>query len=291
MLPDSITDKERASLLVPTDIGDLVPLRTGVCYYKGPVAGVDDGKIITHHLVTEKLAKKIGIHYLGVDEALNDVDLGGNPITLIRNTLRQYDPKQFFTEFIANASDAGAKRFSILVDDHEGPTEHLLSEELAVFQKASLVIYNDGIFSQKDFKGILQTGIGGKRGRTGVIGHFGLGALSMFHFTEVICGLTNLPKTNISSLVGYDCFRRSSPFHESVKPKLIILRETLHSSSFAKREKVTATVREIFSIVLIAILGYIQIILSHWLGCLGLIFPPLNHTKGLASFLQPRSLC
>ncbi|KAF8318358.1 hypothetical protein F5887DRAFT_928554, partial [Amanita rubescens] len=185
MLPDSITDKERGSLLVPTDTGDLVSLRTGVCYYKGPVTGVDDGKIIAHHLITEKLAKKIGIQYLGVDEALNDIDLGGNPITLIRNTLRQYDPKQFFTEFIANASDAGAKRFSILVDDHEGPTEHLLSEELAVFQKASLVIYNDGIFSKKDFRGILQTGIGGKRGRTGVIGHFGLGALSMFHFTEL----------------------------------------------------------------------------------------------------------
>ncbi|KAF8330989.1 hypothetical protein F5887DRAFT_1287046 [Amanita rubescens] len=185
MLPDSITDKERASLLVPTDTGDLVPLCTGVCFYKGSVTGVDDGKIIAHHLITEKLAKKIGIQYLGVDEALNDIDLGGSPITLIRNTLRQYDPKQFFTEFIANASDAGAKRFSVLVDDHEGPTERLLSEELAVFQKASLVIYNDGIFSKKDFRGILQTGIGGKGGRTGVIGHFGLGALSMFHFTEL----------------------------------------------------------------------------------------------------------
>jgi len=289
MLPGSITDKERASLLVPTDTGDLVSLRTGVCYYKGLVTGVDDGMIIAHHLITEKLAKKIGIQYLGVDEALNDIDLGGNPITLIRNTLRQYDPKQFFTEFIANASDAGAKRFSILVDDHEGPTEHLLSEELAVFQKASLVIYNDGIFSKKDFTGILQPGIGGKRGRTGVIGHFGLGALSMFHFTEVRRGLANLPKTNTSSLAGYDCFGRSGPFHESIKAKLIVLRETLRSSSFAKHEKVTA-VRAIFSTVLIAISGYIQIISSLCLDCLGLIFP-LSHTQGLASFLQCRSLC
>ncbi|KAF8318356.1 hypothetical protein F5887DRAFT_928551 [Amanita rubescens] len=71
-------------------------------------------------------------------------------ITLIGNTLRQYYRKQFFTEFIANAPDADAKRFSILVHDHEGPMEHLLSEELAVFRKASRVIYNDGIFSQKD---------------------------------------------------------------------------------------------------------------------------------------------
>ena len=117
-------------------------------------------------------------------------------ITLIRNTLRQYYPKQFFTEFIANASDAGATRFSILIDHHEASTECLLSKDLAKFQNASLVVHNDGTFSQSDFRGMLETGVGGKRGRTGVIGHFGLGALSMFHFTEVRSSMANLPKTN-----------------------------------------------------------------------------------------------
>ena len=58
-----------------------------------------------------------------------------------------------------------------------------------VFQGTSLVVHNDGIFSRQDFMGILQTSIGGKRGRTGVIG---LGALSMFHFTEVRCRIVNL---------------------------------------------------------------------------------------------------
>ena len=185
ILPDSITTQEQASLLVPIDTGDLVPFRSGVCYYKGGI-DIDDGKTtIAHHLISEKLADKIGLKHLGVDEAENDIDLGGEPITIIRNTLKQYDPKQFFTEFIANASDAGAKQFNIVVDDHEGPTEHLYSGGLAAFQGASLIVHNDGIFSRQDFTGIRQTGTGGKRGRTGVIGHFGLGALSMFHFTEV----------------------------------------------------------------------------------------------------------
>ena len=197
ILPDSITDQERASLLVPIDTGDLVPLHSGVFYYRGGI-NINDGKtIVAHHLITEKLAEKIGMKHLGLDEAESDIDLGGKPITIIRNTLRQYDPKQFFTEFIANASDAGAKRFNILLDNHEGPRERLLSEGLAVFQSASLVVHNDGIFSRDDFIGILQTGIGGKAGKPNVIGRFGLGALSMFHFTEVRSGVlvTDFPDT------------------------------------------------------------------------------------------------
>lgn len=241
MLPDSITDQERASLLVPIDTGDLVPLNAGVCYYKGGV-DISDGKtFVGHPLISEKLAGKIGMKHLGLDEAENDIDLGGKPITITRNTLKQYNPEQFFTEFIANASDAGAKRFTILVDDHEGPTERLLSEGVAVFQNASLVVHNDGIFSQNDFRGILQTGIGGKRG---IIGHFGLGALSMFHFTEVRSGIAHLPNTKILiffHLVGHDCFRRLRPFHEPIEAKLIVLRATFTSASFANREKVTTS--------------------------------------------------
>ena len=182
ILPNSITPQEQASLLVPIDSGDLVPLHSGVCYYKGRIDGGETA--IAHHLISEQLAYKIGLRPLGIDEAENDIDLGGKPITIIRNTLKQYDPKQFFTEFIANASDAGAKHFNIVLDNHKGKTERLLSEGLKVFQGASLVVHNDGIFTPEDFTGIRQTGIGGKRKRTGVIGHFGLGALSMFHFTE-----------------------------------------------------------------------------------------------------------
>jgi hypothetical protein len=235
MLPNSITDRERASLLVPTDTGDLVPLHNGVCYYNGSI-NANDEKVIAHHLINERLAEKIGMQHLGVDEAENDVDLGVKPTTVIRNTLRQYDPKQFFTEFIANASDASAKRFSILVDDYAGSTERLISKGLAVFQGASLVVHNDGIFSRKDFTGILQTGIGGKSGRTGVIGHFGLGALSMFHFTEVRSDMIDFPNTYIY-IAGYDCFGGLRPFHEPLKKKLVVLRQAL-ASSFTKHEKV-----------------------------------------------------
>ena len=241
-----MTDEERASLLIPIDSGDLVPLPTGVCYQGGGI-NFDGGRMNTaHHLISEKLAEKIGIKPTLLDDAEGSIDLGGKPITIICNTLRQYEPTQFFTEFIANASDAGAKRFSILIDDQEGPGEHLLSKGLAVFQTASLVVHNDGIFSPKDFRGILQTGIGGKRGRTSVIGHFGLGALSMFHFTEVRSSVADIPKANTPYPVCHDCFRGSRPFHEPFRAQLIILWETFASSTLTKCEKVRAVKRSSF---------------------------------------------
>ncbi|KAM6499265.1 hypothetical protein JOM56_004773 [Amanita muscaria] len=187
MLPGSMKEEEFASLLVPDELGNLVPLSSGIRYYSGSGdVGANNDIIIAHHLVTERLAEKLRVNRLGL-EAEDDIDLGGKPITTIRNTLKQYAPEQFFTEFIANASDAKATQFSLLIDDHEGPTDpkNLFSAGMAAFQSASLVVYNDGVFDTNDFKGIRDTGIGGKSGRSDVIGYFGLGALSMFHFTEL----------------------------------------------------------------------------------------------------------
>ena len=186
MLPDIITDGERASILIPGVGGNLVPFSAGICYYNG--GGDSDiknrGEAIAHPLVTENLAQKLGLNPLGL-EAEDNFELGEKPITTIRNTLKRYDPKQFFTEFIANATDAKATQFKLLIDDYEGPRNNLLSERMKDFQGASLVVYNNGVFTQDDFRGIRETGIGAKRGKPGMIGHFGLGALSMFHFTEV----------------------------------------------------------------------------------------------------------
>ncbi|KAF8638386.1 hypothetical protein AX17_002247 [Amanita inopinata Kibby_2008] len=186
LLPESITDEEYGQILVPTEAGTLVPLKNGVYYYGGDLSGANrDEASIAHHLIDEEMADRLRIDRLGIDLKDDCIDLGEKPITTIRNTLRQYNPRQFFTEFIANASDAKAQQFSILIDEHKGPTAKLFSKGMKAFQGASLVIYNDGVFTAKDFKGIRETGIGGKRGKRGTIGHFGLGALSMFHFTEL----------------------------------------------------------------------------------------------------------
>jgi hypothetical protein len=191
MLPAIISEEERAQILVPDRTDQLRPLNT-VCYNDiGTKAAhiTEDNIYITHPLLHEDLARQLSLNYLGLKFALvgrQSRDMGEDPKTTIRNRLTEYTEQQFFTEFIANASDAGATRFGILIDEYQESGKDLLSSNMQKFQACpSLVIYNDALFSDKDFDGICNIGIGGKAGRTDSIGQFGSGALTMFHFTEV----------------------------------------------------------------------------------------------------------
>jgi sacsin len=113
-------------------------------------------------------------------------DMGEQPTTTIRNRLREYTEQQLLTEFVVNAVDAGATEFGVLVDELQNTGKETLSHEMDKFQACqSLVIHNNALFTDKDFDGICNTGIGGKQSRTDSIGQFGSGALTMFHFSEV----------------------------------------------------------------------------------------------------------
>jgi hypothetical protein len=104
----------------------------------------------------------------------------------IANVLRKYTQEQAFLELFANAVDAGATRFSVLLDHAEAPASRLILDTLHTFQKQpSLIFWNDAQFQDKDFVGIRKVGRGSKQGSSEKIGRFGLGALSMYHFTEV----------------------------------------------------------------------------------------------------------
>ncbi|PFH47866.1 hypothetical protein AMATHDRAFT_6333 [Amanita thiersii Skay4041] len=188
LLPDDMTDEQHSKILIPTQDGQLVSLTSGIYYYPNSAQDSPDepGVVIAHHLLTEAIAERLKLPRLGTDAIIDDgVDMGEKPVTTVRNALRQYEPEQFFTEFIANASDAKATRYELLIDEYEGHKTKLFSQSMEAFQGPSVVVFNDGVFTADDFKGIRQTGIGSKRDKSGTIGHFGLGALSMFHFTEL----------------------------------------------------------------------------------------------------------
>lgn len=108
--------------------------------------------------------------------------------TVICDTLGRYPIESTFTEFLANADDAGATELSWTIDRCPvGPhkSESLLAPELEAFQGAALIAYNDGTFSDKDFSGFKEIGQGGKGDDATTTGMFGRGALSMYHFTDV----------------------------------------------------------------------------------------------------------
>ena len=194
ILPSRMSDSEHATLLIP-DVDCI--LRPHSEIYFNDIAEraaliPAENHFIAHDLVDDTLARKLNLARLGlrfVDLNIPGVDMGEKPLTTVRNTLRQYTEQQFLTEFVANACDANATKLTFLVNEvcsNSSENTRLLSQEF--FNCPSLVVYNNAKFSDQDFIGICQTSIGGKEGKSDTIGQFGLGALTMFHITEVrIC--------------------------------------------------------------------------------------------------------
>jgi hypothetical protein len=148
-----------------------------------------------HPDITERMAKVFGLSFfsgfqlkkLNIDE---DDDMVEDLTDRIRGVLRDYHSEQAFTEFLANAEDAGARRFAMALDTCRSfGTKRLLTKSMGAYQNEALIIFNDAVFQEGDFKGIRRVGLGGKRGKENTIGRFGLGSLSMFHFSEVIYGV------------------------------------------------------------------------------------------------------
>ncbi|KAL8717029.1 MAG: hypothetical protein Q9225_005692 [Loekoesia sp. 1 TL-2023] len=108
--------------------------------------------------------------------------------TTISDTLGRYPIDSTFGEFLANANDCGATQISWILDDcAKGGygSSTLLDEELKGLQGPALFVFNNGVFSDKDFEGFKDIGHGGKTDDVTSTGMFGRGAMTMYHFTDV----------------------------------------------------------------------------------------------------------
>jgi sacsin len=193
LLPPDISAEHRKEIMVPDEKYNLLPLDS-VCYNDIGVRAsliLSNDVHIAHHAIREDLAARLHIVRLGIKFGALKLgglrrDMGEKPTTTIRNKLRDYTEHQFLTEFVANADDAQATEFGIFIDEYQNVGEGTLSRRMNKFQTCpSLIIHNNATFTAKDFDGICNTSIGGKRERTDSIGQFGSGALTMFHFSEV----------------------------------------------------------------------------------------------------------
>lgn len=101
---------------------------------------------------------------------------------LIKKTLGRYA----LNEFVANAVDAKASTFSVLLDERTFESSKVVAPGIAELQRRpALLLYNNAKFNDTDFRGLRKVGQGGKRSNPDSIGRYGLGALSLFHFTDV----------------------------------------------------------------------------------------------------------
>lgn len=126
--------------------------------------------------------------HLSEDDEFGDYCQEEQITTRIANTLKEYSLSTSFNEFIANAEDCGsATQVSWYLDanDAQFPTDNLFNEKLGLWQTPALYIYNDGVFSESDFKAFINTGGGSKAADPSKIGKYGLGSLTMYHFTDI----------------------------------------------------------------------------------------------------------
>lgn len=193
LLPEIISATTRSQALVPDSNCQLLPASSvfyndigeQICFIDLGTGDIN----VAHERLSEHTARLLELQWLGhqfTDLQTPGDDMGEQLTTTIQKSLREYTARQLLIECLANAADAGASDFGVLIDQYQALDQRILSPEMASFQRCpSLIIYNDGVFTEADFRGIIKTGIGSKERRGDSIGQFGLGALTMFHITEV----------------------------------------------------------------------------------------------------------
>ncbi|TGO91792.1 hypothetical protein BPOR_0018g00080 [Botrytis porri] len=104
--------------------------------------------------------------------------------TSISTTLDRYPIESTFKEYLANADDSKALAVHWMLDPRHHPTENLLTPEMKGLQGPALLVHNDAVFQDSDFKGFKNVGVGSKREDRSTIGMFGRGSQTMYHFTD-----------------------------------------------------------------------------------------------------------
>eukprot|EP01083_Nonionella_stella_P260996 889260_1 len=89
-------------------------------------------------------------------------------------------------ELVQNADDAGASTIRFVYDTRQHPTDTLAETAFAEFQSPSILVYNNAMFSESDFKSIQSIGSSlSKKDSVNKTGRFGLGFNAVYHLTEV----------------------------------------------------------------------------------------------------------
>lgn len=103
----------------------------------------------------------------------------------INNTLKLYEKDvSIFKELLQNADDAKAKSFKFILDETQYPTDSLFDKRLAELQSTSIMVYNSGIFTERDWESLMNFADSNKQKDITSTGTFGLGFSSNYHITD-----------------------------------------------------------------------------------------------------------
>ncbi|KAI9002776.1 hypothetical protein BC832DRAFT_107492 [Gaertneriomyces semiglobifer] len=90
-------------------------------------------------------------------------------------------------ELIQNAEDAGATEVFFVLDVRSQPREKLISPGLRKFAGPALLAGNNAVFNEDDYKSLSNIGDSVKKEDITKTGKFGVGFLSVYHWTDSPC--------------------------------------------------------------------------------------------------------
>ena len=110
----------------------------------------------------------------------------------IKNILNSYPcDVSILKELVQNADDAKATEVQFIYDKRMLARERVLQDNANEVQGPALCVYNNKFFSEDDFKGICELGIGSKRNDPSKTGQYGIGFNAVYHLTDCPSFLSN----------------------------------------------------------------------------------------------------
>lgn len=94
-------------------------------------------------------------------------------------------------ELVQNADDAKATEIVFIYDKRTLPSERVLQDNAKEIQGPALCVYNNRPFSEDDFNGICNLGIGSKQSDPSKTGQYGIGFNAVYHLTDCPSFLSN----------------------------------------------------------------------------------------------------
>ena len=153
----------------------------------------EDSYTFVHHRIHSGMARNLGVtplsEYLDISEDAFEDAGQHEPLAMrIKNILKDYkDGLTIVKELLQNADDAEATEVNICYDarTHKINPKSLFYAGMAECHGPALIVHNDAVFTEDDFKNITKLAGATKMDQPLKIGKFGVGFCSVYHITDV----------------------------------------------------------------------------------------------------------
>ena len=155
---------------------------------------LEEGCVQVHSMFSKDLAISLGVNltrlklaeqYLSKKDRFTEFGQHEDLTTRIQGIIRDYDfDITIVKELLQNADDARASQVCFILDRRTHGSKSILSEEWKELQGPALLVWNDSVFTEKDYKGIQKLGLGSKRYNEETIGQYGIGFNVVYHLTD-----------------------------------------------------------------------------------------------------------